>query len=163
MQILHIEALLPVFLLTILKLDNSNNSLHLVHNFMIEMYINNCRITNSRKIWSRRQDSNLRTLLSKRSPYSHLWNAQKILASGKGFEPVFHRSKRCVLPLDEPEKLEALVRFELTTSRFVVLRSKSVELQSRRKFGRHRTQTRMRLHAAIFFGCCHTDLACLPR
>ena len=60
----------------------------------------------------------------------------KNLASGKGFEPIFHRSKRCVLPIDEPEKkLEALVRFELTTSRFVILRSQSVELQSRLDFG----------------------------
>ena len=57
------------------------------------------------KNWSGRQDSNLRTHVSKTCPFCHLWNAQKIkLASGKGFEPLFLDSKSSVLPIGRPRK-----------------------------------------------------------
>lgn len=67
--------------------------------------------------------------------------------------------RRIVLMIGS-EKLEALVRFELTTSRFVILRSDSVELQSRRiKFGgRPGLAPRMRDKRAAVFKTAATPI-----
>ena len=56
-----------------------------------------------RKI-SGRQDLNLRTLDSKSSPFSHLWNTLVCSTSGKGVEPLFPGSEPGVLPVRRSRK-----------------------------------------------------------
>lgn len=53
------------------------------------------------KIWSGQQDSNLRTLVSKTSPYSHCGTPgeNENLASGQGFEPRSTGSEPGILPV----------------------------------------------------------------
>lgn len=76
-----------------------------------------------REVWSGQQDSNLRTLAPKASPFGHLWNTRKFgfgfrvqskiqslksrmqLASGKGVEPLFTGSEPAVLPVRRPRSV----------------------------------------------------------
>lgn len=75
--------------------------------------------------WSGRQDSNLRTLAPKASPYRRLRNAQKkTLASGKGFEPLFPDSKSGVLPVGRPRNVQLrITNYELRIGKRYIIRN----------------------------------------
>src|SRR5215204_7100610 len=56
--------------------------------------------------WSGQQDSNLRTLAPKASPFGHLWNTRKVdMAPGRGLEPRSSGPKPGVLPIRRPRNV----------------------------------------------------------
>ena len=84
--------------------------------------------------WSERQDLNLRTLVPKTSPFSHLRNALVFLywLRGKDSNPYLLVQSQPSCRLDDPEKrLEETAGLEPATFSFVARCSDSVELRLR--------------------------------